>query len=168
MERREGAPHFGSGREVGGDGGGRGGDGLEPFAIGPPGERLPCGPVGPPGVRGEGIGGGGPDAFHMGLQGRLDGRKLAGFAGGRDVRAHRCPLRVRVSGVRYVQISDKKIETPAAPHPQHRGEGPDPDPLGGGCAGLPRSSASSRSPRLSAAKTAQSLWLVKGCGSRWR
>ena len=35
------------------------------------------------------------------------------------------------------QISDKNIEPPAAPHPQHRGEGPDPDPLGGGCAGLP-------------------------------
>ena len=74
MERREGAPRFGSGREVGGDGGGRGGDGLEPFAIGPPGERRPCGPVGAPGVRGEGIGGGGLDAFHMGLYGRLDGR----------------------------------------------------------------------------------------------
>ena len=41
--------------------------------------------------------GGGLDAFHMGLYGRLYGRKLAGFAGGRDVRAHRCPLRVRVS-----------------------------------------------------------------------
>ena len=94
MERREGAPRFGAGREVGGDGGGRGGEGLEPFAIGPPGERRPCGPVGAPGVRGEGIGGGGPDAFHMGLHGRLTPRGWPGHvrAVSAPGDAYRCPL----------------------------------------------------------------------------